>query len=265
MMSIYKVASFETIKRGWFNKIESIAIHYDWNLAFEGKSRGNMHLIRTVNLVKYLWERVQESNEPDAESASNRELDIAVAGALLHDIGLVEGNIDHCRNGKIIAENFLRDIGIPEDLLTAILHCIETHDGEIPAFTLEAKLVHDADTIDKLGPLGVIRHIWKLCLLGEPDLDSDKLLKIVPNHLDFRFNKLYLDESRDLASSFQAAQQKLFSETKSFEKLVSFIKKAADKGLYVDKMLPGLFEEFELDTVVKNVILKQINLEFIED
>jgi hypothetical protein len=264
-MSIYRVASFEAIRRGWFNKIESIAINYDWNLAFEGRSLGNMHLVRTVKLVKYLWERVLESNESEAASASGRELDIAVAGALLHDIGLVEGNIDHCRNGKIISENILRDIGIPEDLLTAILHCIETHDGEIPAFTLEAKLVHDADTIDKLGPLGALRHIWKLSLLGEPDLDSKKLLKIVPDHLDFRFNKLYLNESRDLAGSLQAARQKLFENAKSFDKLVNFITGAAEKGMYVDKMLPVLFEEIELDPEVKEVILKQINLEFIED
>ncbi|UCH89311.1 MAG: HD domain-containing protein [Thermoplasmata archaeon] len=263
-MSYYRVAAFHALNRSQFNKIESIAIHYDWNLAFSGKSLGNAHLARTVSITKHLWEMVHSKDDPEKDVKIKIELDVAIAGALLHDIGLVEGNKGHCFAGKKIAKQLLSEIEISDDIASAILHCIEAHDGEVAAQSEAAKLVHDADTIDKLGPLGVIRHIWKLSLLGEPDMEPKLLSEIVSEHLKTRFENLYLPQSRKVAEELIDAQAKMFELPDAFHKLVDFIYQSSASGIPVDRMLPDLIKSIQLDSDVIEVLNKQIDLGIIE-
>ena len=263
-MSLYKNASFKAITQGQFNKIEGKAVHYDWNLAFDGKSRGNQHLARTVRLVGYLWEQVHGPVDNVKETETLIELDIAIAGALLHDIGLVNGNPGHCFTGKIIAGPILKDIGVSKEHIGQILHCIEAHDGEVPAKTQEAMFVHDADTIDKLGPLGAIRHIWKLSLMEKEEFDVDKLLKKVPEHLESRFNTLYLIQSKALGSKLKPYQKKMFEDTEVFNKLVNFIYTSSEGGIPVDIMLESLIKNIDFEPEIVNSIKKQVELKIID-
>jgi hypothetical protein len=109
-MSLYRIAPLKIITRAQFNNIESIAIHYDWNLAFSGRSHGNEHLARTVKLISHLWDLIEGKKEPDI-------LDCAVAGGLLHDIGLVFGNPGHCFNGRKIADELLKQTNISDEIV----------------------------------------------------------------------------------------------------------------------------------------------------
>ena len=257
-MSIYRLAAISAISRAEFNKIESYAIHYDWNLAFSGKSRGNEHLARTVRLVRKLWEEVHAGEKPMEDDRSKEELDVAVAAALLHDIGLVHGNKGHCFAGRKIAERILDHIGIKRSLTERILHCIMAHDGEIPAVSNEAKLVHDADTIDKLGPLGAIRHIWKISLLGDKRYSWKEYREFIPEHLGWRYDKLYFDESKRYADRLDDARAKMFSDTATFEQLVDIVVNSAENGIPVDELLHVLLEKLPLDDDIKKTIKEQI-------
>jgi hypothetical protein len=263
-MSLYRNASLEAISIGRFNKIESYAFHYDWNLAFDGKSRGNLHLSRTVRLIKFLWTQVHKNERVEKNNELLVELDVAVAGGLLHDIGLVEGNEGHCHTGRKIADGLLNEIGIEDPLKERILHCIQTHDGEIPAKSMEAKLVHDADTIDKLGPLGAIRHIWKLCLLGEREFTSEELETLIPEHLKSRYNNLYLAESKELAGKLKTLQMKLFENSEIINRLVNFIYVSAKSGVPVDVMMTSLLENVEIEPEMVRSINIQLELNFDE-
>lgn len=260
-MSLYRVAYCEALSRGQLNKIESYAVHYDWNLAFLGKSLGNRHLARVVRLVGTLWNELHESDNVENDPGLREELDIAVAGGLLHDIGLVEGNINHCFTGKTIARKILEGIGISDSISGRILHCIEAHDGEVTADTTEARLVHDADTIDKLGPAGALRHIWKLSLLGEKKYDAGDFMELLPDHLEFRKNRLYLSPSKELAGKLNDHLVKLLEDQKKFAEIVKFTTRSAMTGITVDEMLPGLFEEIKLDRTLVAAMKKQIELE----
>jgi HD superfamily phosphodiesterase len=263
-MSLYRNASFAAISIGRFNKIESFAFHYDWNLAFGGKSRGNQHLSRTVKLIRYLWEKHHNNEDLEKNNELLVELDVAVAGGLLHDIGLVEGNSGHCHAGRKIADGLLDELCIDEPIKDRILHCIQAHDGEIPARSIEAKLVHDADTIDKLGPLGAIRHIWKLCLLGEKEYTSEELEAVIPKHLESRYNNLYLQESRELADKLNQHQMRLFESSEVVNRLVNFIYVSARSGVPVDVMLESVLENVKLEPEILNSINIQLKLKFDE-
>jgi len=257
-MSLYRDASFTAITVGQFNRLESWAIHYDWNLAFDGRSRGNLHLARTVKLIKYLWHGLHENDELKKNTAVRTELDVAIAGGLLHDIGLVKGNCGHCFSGKIIAGGILMNAGLEKEIIDRILHCIEAHDGEVPALTVEAQLVHDADTIDKLGPLGAIRHIWKLSLLGEREYTSEELEVIIPDHLESRYRNLYLNESKELAGKLITYQKNLFENSEIFNKIVNYIVLSAKSGRPVDEMIFNLIDDIKFNSKLEAVVKKQL-------
>src|SRR5687768_4221729 len=131
------------------------AIQVDWEVAFGGKSAGNRHLERVARLADYLVEAARAAGErPDPF--------VTHAGAAIHDVGLILGNRDHARTGATICEALLRFLGIEEPRRSAIVACVRSHDfgtdeaasEPAPPPTIEAKIVHDADTLDKLGPLG---------------------------------------------------------------------------------------------------------------
>lgn len=162
-------------------KIRDFAVDLDWNMAFGGKSKGNRHLFRIVKIAK--------------ELATKHDVDASIleAGAWLHDTNLemtiVGSTLEN--KDKIIA--FFKDIRVSTDDQRNILHCIEAHDGRVPAETIEAKIVHDADTLEKMGPLGVIRETWKRSQLG---WNTETIIEHLKTHLKKRESKLYTDEAK---------------------------------------------------------------------
>lgn len=165
-------------------KIKDFAINLDWNLAFDGSSKGNRHLFRIVSKAKSLAIKY------------NADLGIVTAGAFLHDSNLektIAGETT-ANFGKV--KDFLVQLGIPLDDIEKILHCVEAHDGRIEAKTIEAKIVHDADTLEKMGPLGVIRETWKRCKLG---WNTEKISNHLRKHLEKRKSRLHTEEARSEA------------------------------------------------------------------
>jgi len=165
-------------------KIKEFAINIDWNKSFSGKSKGNRHLFRIVNISKKIAENYDVDNG------------ILEAGAWLHDTNLEKTITGETLANKEKIIRFFNKIKVNRGDQEKILHCIESHDGRIKATTNEAKIVHDADTLEKMGPLGVIRETWKRSQLG---WTTEKIIEHLKIHLKKRENNIYTKEAKKIA------------------------------------------------------------------
>ncbi|RJQ32307.1 HD domain-containing protein [Candidatus Parcubacteria bacterium] len=138
------------LKKNILLKIKKLALETDHDVAFGGKSKGNKHLLRVVHVAKFL---AQKTGANDF---------IVIAGAFLHDTALPSGNDYNYLKNKKIVKNLLKHFNLSANELNNIAECVASHEGTITPKTLEAKVVHDADTLEKSGLLGIIRHTWKM-------------------------------------------------------------------------------------------------------
>lgn len=110
------------------------------------------HILRVRNTARHIGKSM------------NADIFVIEVAALLHDIGRIEefkskGAVCHAKIGFEISKKILSDFQIEEDRKNNILHCIRTHRsrGENIPKTLEAKIIYDADKLDKIGAIGIGR------------------------------------------------------------------------------------------------------------
>lgn len=105
------------------------------------------------------------------------DLEIVRAAALLHDAegsqtsGGNEGRKDHHQASADFARKILEAEGWSEDRIQAVQHCIRAHrfrDTSEPPASLEAQVIFDADKLDVIGAIGVLRTIAYNVVTGEP-------------------------------------------------------------------------------------------------
>jgi uncharacterized protein len=99
------------------------------------------HTLRVCNYGKLLAE---------AEGAN---VELVVAGCLLHDVAVFDTGErkDHGRLGAEIARPLLRELGYSPVEVENICYSIASHVDVADLQTLEAKIVTDADNIDRFG------------------------------------------------------------------------------------------------------------------
>ncbi len=102
------------------------------------------------------------------EGEQGLDLDALKAAALLHDIAKSfqkrNRGVDHGKIGAEMAENFLKSLGFSEEKIKIVYNAIRAHNkGEKP-LSLEAKILCDADFLDKLGAVGIATVFIKTCL-----------------------------------------------------------------------------------------------------
>ncbi|RDI70379.1 HD domain-containing protein [Halopelagius longus] len=97
--------------------------------------------------------------------------EVLAAAAWLHDIGRPlerTGEIDdHDRWGAAEARTLLEAEGVATDRIDAIQHCIRAHSIRTSSpepETPEAKLLFDADKLEAIGAVGIVRMA---CIVGE--------------------------------------------------------------------------------------------------
>lgn len=188
------------INQNQLEKIKEFALDLDWNRAFGGKSKGNRHLFRVVSLVKKILEEEEFLQEIDPS--------IIEAGAWLHDSGLAKDISGDALCNIEEVTSFLKFIEVSEKDTSLIRHCIEAHDGHNPALSIEAKIVHDADTLDKMGPLGIIRETWKRSQMG---WTSEKIASHLKFHLEKRMNLLHTEIAKMMAEELHLELKGFFS------------------------------------------------------
>lgn len=234
------------INKALLIKIQKWAIDKDWNEAFGGKSKGNRHLFRVNSITKFLSQK------------ENADVNICLAGAWLHDIGLIFGNKNHESAGLVISNDFLSKLGVCESDRKQVLHCIEAHEGTVKPFTLEAKVVHDADVLDKTGILGLIRHAWKVTNTSESSKTSKELAKEIINHLLWRNKQLKTESAKKLASNITKEFRKCLPTEIKIAQFLDIIIPFTNKGLTSDKISKRILASNAFDKNIKKILKVQL-------
>ena len=112
------------------------------------------------------WEHVQRVYTTAlylAEQEGANRFIVGVA-ALMHDLGRTvdddeETPTHHADQSIIVARELLTHYNVPTDVQQAILHAIASHSFSrgIQPLTVEARVVRDADRLDGLGAIGIVR------------------------------------------------------------------------------------------------------------
>ncbi|HVQ44643.1 MAG TPA: HD domain-containing protein [Candidatus Saccharimonadia bacterium] len=137
----------------------------------------------TPNLVAHNWDHARRDtlNAIVIGESEDADMSIVLPAMIMHDIGFLYGasGPTHGTIGAQKLKEFLKDAGISlsQDKITRIANCIRTHKGslhnETPT-TLEAKVISDADLLDKFGPIGVYQGIR---VFVEFNYDIDKIIE----------------------------------------------------------------------------------------
>ncbi|MFW9802574.1 MAG: HD domain-containing protein [Candidatus Thorarchaeota archaeon] len=124
---------------------------------------------------------------------------VCIAGALLHDIGKTNRVFAHIHGllGGTLAEEFLDGLQVNEKLRDTIARVVVRHtpSSNIPPVTPEEKIVYDADTLDRLGLMGLLRGF-----IGK----AGSMENILTKYMEKRkhdYDKLNFEFSRELGDS----------------------------------------------------------------
>jgi len=118
------------------------------------------HVQRVVHLCTVL-SKFEDKN-------AKVDVDVLKIAALLHDVAKhlekENGSMDHGDVGALMAQSFLKSIDFKEEKIWSVCHAIRVHTHSEEPTSIEAKILHDADFLDKLGAVGIATLFIKACL-----------------------------------------------------------------------------------------------------
>jgi uncharacterized protein len=102
----------------------------------------------------------------------NYDDDVVFAAAWLHDLGVFAGNRpetpeelsrwDHVRYACERAPQILTRAGFPAEKIPAVLAAIREHQPKDHPTSIEATILRDADILEQLGGIGILRTVCKV-------------------------------------------------------------------------------------------------------
>lgn len=155
--------------------------------------------------------------------AKNRKvnLDAVALAAILHDIAAFSSERkEHAEEGARVAEEYLKKHGYPDDLVQKVVHSIRVHAGPLvfSARSDEAKILQDADTIDKVGAVSIttfLLHYGSKKMLPEQVLGE--LKKDMPKRLRWYYKTMNFPQGKRMVGKgcryIREFIQRLQSET----------------------------------------------------
>ncbi len=153
---------------------------------------------------------------------------ICIAGALLHDIGKTTSTFAHIHGllGGALAEEFLDGLKLDRNLTADITRVVIRHTptSMIPPQTPEEKVVFDADALDRLGLMGLLRGF-----MGKSGESMDEIMSRYMEKRKHDFNKLHYEYSKELGDDLQ-------------NELMDFIFRVEDRLKYRMASVEDLFE-----------------------
>ena len=118
-----------------------------------GGAWGINHTRRLLNLIAVIG------------AGQTYDADVLWVAAYLHDWGGYapwrQDGVDHALRSRQVAEEFLQARKYPDDFSALVLEAIEFHHSPNPERSIEAVLLCDADALDFLGVVGVLRDFSK--------------------------------------------------------------------------------------------------------
>jgi len=98
--------------------------------------------------------------------------DVVYAAAWLHDLGVFTGHRpeepellagwDHVVYTVEQTPRILETVGFPVEKTAAVLECIRNHQPKDEPETLESTILRDADILEQLGSVGIVRTVCKV-------------------------------------------------------------------------------------------------------
>jgi len=136
--------------------------------------------------------------------AEGRDVDLETLrlAALLHDVSIPEsGRLRHYDVSADMAVELLRELGYDEAKIRAVEHCIRAHSryGGPEPQTAEAEILYDADFLDYLGAIGLLRGILRALVEGEYSGDVSEAPMILEAIMAKYRRPLYTEEAREIA------------------------------------------------------------------
>jgi len=135
--------------------------------------------------------------------------DVVYAAAWLHDLGVFVGHrpedkeaLSHWDHVVYAVERvpaILRDCGFPAEKIPAVLEAIRTHQPVDSPASIEAVILRDADILEQLGAVGILRAVSKVGRDTRYTTFSSVVAVLRHNLADLP-GKLRLATSRELAA-----------------------------------------------------------------
>ncbi|HEX6897343.1 MAG TPA: HD domain-containing protein [Bryobacteraceae bacterium] len=134
--------------------------------------------------------------------------DVVYAAAWLHDLGVFIGHRpedpealarwDHVLYTVDRAPFFLAQAGFPQEKVAAVLDAIRTHQPQDKPSTLEGVILRDADILEQLGAIGIMRTLAKVGRDGRFPTFTPAVA-VLRRNLEKLPGELRLDRARVLA------------------------------------------------------------------
>jgi 5'-deoxynucleotidase YfbR-like HD superfamily hydrolase len=180
-------------------------------------AKDKANLDRYLSGVEYRWKhtlRVAQFGKVIAENESV-EVETIVAACLLHDIAWFDTNADnsreHGRIGGDISRPILEKLQYPPDQINKIIYSIAAHVDVDDPESLEAKIVSDADNIDRFGPYRILQ--WCYSDINDYEKLADKLRDRIRRLEAYREkNPLFTPTGQQLFAEQLNLQIRFFSE-----------------------------------------------------
>jgi hypothetical protein len=139
-----------------------------------------------------------------------------------------------------IVKKILSSVPISESDKNLIAECVASHEGTKGPKTLEAQVVHDADVLEKVGLLGLIRHTWKLTNSYKinPRIIKDSDVQKVIDHIAWRRKKLQTLAAKEIAKYLAVPVSK-----RDAKKIVSMTSEMASRGIITEKIAKILYKQ----------------------
>jgi uncharacterized protein len=98
--------------------------------------------------------------------------DVVYAAAWLHDLGVFIGHRpedpdelarwDNVAYAMKLAPSVLHQVGFPASKVVAVVEAIRTHQPHLTPASLEGTILRDADILEQLGAIGILRIVAKI-------------------------------------------------------------------------------------------------------
>jgi uncharacterized protein len=134
--------------------------------------------------------------------------DIVFAAAWLHDLGVFIGNRpddsnalknwDHVAYACSKVPEILAPTDFPQEKIPSVLEAIRTHQPHDHPLTIEATILRDADILEQLGAIGILRNVSKVGRDTRYSRFSD-ILPVLRKSLSDLPSCIRLDSTRALA------------------------------------------------------------------
>ena len=186
------------------DRLQKIADYVRTRLVETYKKREDRErLDRLLFHADYRWQhtlRVSQYGKVIAES-EGADIELLLAACLLHDVAWfdtgIENSREHGRMGAGISRPVLKKLDYSPEQIESICYAIASHvDVENPE-SLEAKILRDADNVDRFGPYRVVQ--WCYSDMGDYYAMAEKLRERITRLENYREeNSLFTQTGKQL-------------------------------------------------------------------